>query len=132
MTVAQVRRILEEKAKAGDTITYAKLDDLLGLPVRRDSSDNKILTEALFQISRQDQAAKRPLLAAIVVRGNLKTVELRVPSEGFFVTLCRYRGIERPADINERRSLHQDELQKVRRYYAANQGESAGNLCDPD
>jgi hypothetical protein len=108
----RLRPILEDAAHRGITLTYLDLASAAGLgppgAIHR-------VTEALEAMMREDHAAGRPLLAAVVVsarRGGL-------PAPGFFhlaTGLGRYFGPERGGQAA---LFHAMELERVHAAFAA-------------
>lgn len=109
---AALRGLLEEAARAGTTRTYQQVATALGLEPPQ--TIHRVAL-ALERLMHEDVAARRPLLAAVVV----SRTRAGLPAPGFFAharALGRYNG---PDTGPAAAAFHADELAAV---YAAYRG----------
>jgi hypothetical protein len=101
-----LRRLLEDRARAGETVRYRDLARAAEVPGPHTIHKT---TQALEAITRADHAAGRPLLAALAVgRGSGG-----LPGPGFFQLLRELGRYDGPDSGPEAESQHQRECEAV-------------------
>jgi CheY-like chemotaxis protein len=98
-------------ARERTTISYAELAKAAGRTLG-DDQDLRELGSILDEIAEEEVAAGRPLLGAVVVRGN------NMPGAGLF-RFARQKGLQKTADL----TFFVTELNRVYAYWAAPAGE---------
>ena len=89
----EIRQKLIQAAKEGSIVRYEELAPALGLKLERDH-DRAEIGRVLGEISKEEVAAERPMLSALVVHKGGD----EMPGSGFFSLaqeLARYKGGDR-------------------------------------
>ena len=105
---ARARDILIERARAGETASYAEMAAALDL-----SPQSPRVTETLNEVSRSEDAAGRGMLSVLVVRGRQGT-----PGSGFY-TLARELGRE----FDDEEQFFNEERARVNAHWQGQQEE---------
>lgn len=99
---------LVQVARSRQTINYHDLASIADLTLDQAGDEIKTLGSILDEIAEADVAAGRPLLAAVVVRG-----DTNMPGSGLF-KFARRRGLQKSDDI----TFFATELKRVHDYWS--------------
>lgn len=108
-----LRKLLEKIARSSSTIDYKSLADQLGFTPPNTIQQTTNLLEACQE---DDALLGQPQLSSVVVQKNGKPV----PRPGFFQKLHELRIYEGSDRGPQAEMWHQNELEKVYRFYAQN------------
>ncbi|HFE37113.1 MAG TPA: hypothetical protein ENK06_01675 [Gammaproteobacteria bacterium] len=112
MDISAARKLLEEKASQGKTLSYREFATELGInkaPIIRTCA------RMLDMLIVEDHNANRPILAALVVQQG----SAGFPRRGFYQTLNKLGIYHGENEGDSALDWHQSEIKKLKRYYAA-------------
>jgi hypothetical protein len=111
----QIHQYLRDVARKQRKITYGDVADHIGLDPKNLGHLNNIAT-LLTKINEIENAARRPLLSAVVVNK-----QSGMPGRGFFNSARQLRQFHGQTD-EEKRAFFEKELAAVHRYWARQGG----------